>query len=136
MVDQSKTFRTGIITNKAIVSRELALSEDSSKTIPYVCFEIESMIPIGLNEVHKELTNVVLLGEEPVSVWRMCSPAPSAGDMVKLNYVTSYVKDGCLCVRVLNSEQLEVFQKEKKHQATDALDVFRQMFEERKGKQQ
>lgn len=133
MVDQSKLFRTGVITSKAIISRELALSEDGSKTIPYVCFEMESLIPIGFNEIHKEITNVVMFGEEPVSVWKLCSPAPVAGDIVKLSYVTAYVKDGVMCVRVTNSEQLELFQKATHKASTcDALAVFRRIFEDTK----
>lgn len=134
-MDHSKIFRTGVITSKAFVSRELAISEDGSKTIPYVAFEVESLIPIGFGEIHKETTNVVLLGEEPVGVWKLMNPAPRAGDIVKVHYATSYVKGGVMCVRVTDSEQLELIQKSTHNESTcDALDVFRKMFEENQAK--
>lgn len=135
--DMSNIFRTGVITNQKFIDRELALTEDGSKTIPFVCFQMESRFPIGLGEFHTEKTNVMLVGEDPVSAWRQYNPAP--GDFVSLHYSIAYVKDGLLCVRVTRSSDLVITpltqhqsQSAPKVQTCAAIDVFADILAKKK----
>ena len=136
MLEQSKCFRTGRIVRASKVML------NSQNNMPYVLIELTSRFQIDVGEVIEEATNVLLIGES-VEWWKQLSPPPVVGDLIRLSYVTAYVKNGRLCCRVTDPTSIEVEHSTEKasesrntganYETISARDFFRRVVEDRKG---
>jgi len=83
-------------------------TNDIANSMRYVSITIKSSIQIGQNETVEEETKVLLLGEAVTNWWNGLTPAPSLGDRIRISYATMYVRNGVLCMRVTEPDQIEV----------------------------
>ena len=112
LIGKSKIFRVGVFTDAPIqeaVLKEVLDTGETQKT-PFLCFEMESEIPIGDKTPWVEKTNVVLYGAEPVKWWKSLAPVP--GDNIILENPVAYVNKGTLCCRVTSPDEIQVIHME------------------------
>ena len=109
MVEQSKGFRSGTLSAPPIKGRlYLDNTNDIANSMRYVSIAMKSTIQIGQNETVEEETKVLLLGEAVTNWWNGLTPAPSLGDRIRISYATMYIRNGVLCMRVTEPDQIEV----------------------------
>lgn len=138
LIGKSKIFRIGVLTERPIqeaIRKEYLPSGQTRKT-PYLCFEIESEIPIGEQLPWKEKTNVALYGEEPVKMWKTLDPVP--GDNIILENPVAYVNNGTLCCRITSPDEFQVIHQAEWSAGADtkdfiemADDFFKRLFAEK-----
>ena len=137
LIGKSKIFRVGVLTDtptQEAILKEYLDSGEIRKT-PFLCFEVESEIPIGDTVPWKEKTNVILYGEEPVKMWKALEPVP--GDNIILEHPVAYVKNGVLCCRVTSPDEFQVIHHAEWSAGADtkdfiemADDFFKRLFAE------